>query len=288
VAPAVSRADGGGLIPAEALALVPGAIPGADMHVARLIGGSVNDLWRVTTPSGQFALRLDGAAWRRPGVDRHRESLVHEAAAAAGIAPGIVAVSPHADVWVFEFRNGRSWTPEDYADVAQLLRWSARVVQLHRLPVPAALRTPFAPWQLAHDYAAQAGARGVALPAARRDAALHAIAAAQAVLDRAAQPHVLVHGDATAGNVIDDGALWLIDWEYAQLADPAFDLAVVLTYYPAAVRHRQWLIAAAALGAGAPERLVAAETIHAHLSWLWYAARGEAPAVVAAPEPSTR
>jgi thiamine kinase len=277
VAPAVSHSDGGSLIPADALALVPGALTGERIRVEPLTGGSVNDLWRVGTSCGEFALRLDGAAWRRPGVDRGRERLVHEAAAAAGIAPRIVAVSPLADAWVFEFRAGRRWTPEDYGDAAQLLRWSARVVQLHRLPVPAALSAAFAPGQLARDYAAQAHGRGVDLPATQLDIAFTAVAQAQTVLDRAAQPHVLVHGDATAGNVVDDGALWLIDWEYAQLADPVFDLAVVLTYYPGAAAHRERLIAAAELGEGAAERLAAAETIHTQLSWLWYAARGEAP-----------
>lgn len=286
MAPAVSSADDRGLIPAEALALVPGAVPGAATRVEPLTGGSVNELWRVETPRGRFALRLDGAAWRRPGVDRHRERLVHEAAAAAGLAPRIVAVSPRADAWVFEFRDGRCWTALDYADQRQLLRWSARLAQLHCLPVPAGLRQPFASRQLAHDYAAQAHDRGVELPAARLDAAFRAIADAQALLDRAGQPLVLVHGDATAGNVVDDGALWLIDWEYAQLADPVFDLAIVLTYYPAAARHRDQLIEAAALGPHAAERLAAAETIHAHLGWLWYAARGEVPAVVL--EPATR
>lgn len=277
MAPAVPHADSGGLIPADALALVPGARTGEGILVEPLPGGSVNDLWRVGTSCGEFALRLDGAAWRRPGVDRARERLVHEAAAAAGIAPHIVAVSPRADVWVFEFRVGRRWTPEDYGDVAQLLRWSARIGQLHRLTVPATLRAAFAPVQLARDYAAQARERGVDLSATRLEMALTAVAQAQMLLDRATQPHVLVHGDATAGNVVDDGALWLIDWEYAQLADPVFDLASVLTHHPGATAHRERLLAAAELGEGAAERLAAAESIHAELSWLWHAARGAAP-----------
>jgi thiamine kinase len=285
VAPAVPRTDDRGLIPAEALALVPGTVPGAT-SVERLTGGSVNELWSVQTPRGRFALRLDGAAWRRPGVDRHRERLVHEAAAAAGIAPRIVAVSPRADAWVFEFRDGRCWTTLDYADERQLLRWSSRLVQLHRLPVPVGLREPFVPRQLARDYAAQAQARGVELPAVQLDSALRAIADAQALLDRAGRPLAVVHGDATAGNVLDDGALWLIDWEYAQLADPVFDLAILFTYYPAADRYRERLLDAADLGTDAAARLAAAETIHAQLGWLWYAARGEAPA--AALKPSTR
>ena len=104
------------------------------------------------------------------------------------------------------------------------------------------LREPFAPLALAQEYARQARERDAALAGRSLEAVFATIVAAQALLDRAAQPRRLVHGDATAGNVLDDGRLWLIDWEYAQLADPVFDLAVVLTYYPQARRYLQQLI----------------------------------------------
>ncbi|MFO1410369.1 MAG: hypothetical protein U1F06_08340 [Steroidobacteraceae bacterium] len=46
--------------------------------------GTVNDVYRVETAAGCFVLRVDGPAWRRPGVDRGREAQLHAVAAAAG------------------------------------------------------------------------------------------------------------------------------------------------------------------------------------------------------------
>ncbi|HEY2418750.1 MAG TPA: hypothetical protein VGH84_12580, partial [Steroidobacteraceae bacterium] len=64
--------------PAWALARVPGLEHGEPpLAVMRLTGGSVNQVFRIDSASGRFVLRLDGAAWRRPGVDRGREWLLH-------------------------------------------------------------------------------------------------------------------------------------------------------------------------------------------------------------------
>src|SRR5690606_11658142 len=43
---------------------------------------------------------------------------------------------------------------------------------------------------------------------------------------------VLVHGDLMAGNMLGQGPR-LVDWEYAQAADPTWDWACLLSYYPA-------------------------------------------------------
>ncbi len=60
--------------PAWALACVPGLEHGEPPRALMpLAGGSVNQVFRVDSGSGRFVLRLDGAAWRRPGVDRTRE-----------------------------------------------------------------------------------------------------------------------------------------------------------------------------------------------------------------------
>jgi thiamine kinase-like enzyme len=42
---------------------------------------------------------------------------------------------------------------------------------------------------------------------------------------------VTTHGDLTARNVIGPVPM-LVDWEYAQLADPVYDLACLSIYYP--------------------------------------------------------
>jgi aminoglycoside phosphotransferase (APT) family kinase protein len=263
--------------PAAALALVPGYVPDdAQQRIGRLSGGSVNDLWRVDTARGSYALRLDGAAWRRPGVDRRRELRLHRAAAAAGIAPRIVACSPARDVLVLEYLPARSWRAADYAEPQQLRRLALLLRRLHTLPAPRGQLPVFDPLAIAHSYARS---RGVAVARARPAIRqlLQDIVAAQAQLARSTRAPVIVHGDPLQGNVLDDGQrLWLIDFEYAQLADPIYDLAAVLACYPRAELWAAMLLTAAGLaGAGLHRQLTAAVRVHAALGQLWRYARGE-------------
>jgi aminoglycoside phosphotransferase (APT) family kinase protein len=259
----------------RALALVPGAgAEGAGVHaVVVQSGGSVNDLWRVDTAAGSFLLRQDGPAWRRPGIDREHERVAHAAAAAAGIAPPIVARTASGDVQVSAFIPGRVWTAADLELPAQRERLCALLGRVHRLPWPAPSTWPFEPLRLATDYAQRAGQPAGALLLLQ--AARHAGDRLQA----ASAPRVLTHGDALAGNVIDAGGrLWLIDWEFTQCADPVWDLAAFAAWSPAAAADLPRCAAAAGIAGGRlAERLDAALALHRALGGLWYLARGEAP-----------
>jgi thiamine kinase-like enzyme len=39
------------------------------------------------------------------------------------------------------------------------------------------------------------------------------------------------HNDLHYRNVLDDGHLWFVDWEYAGCGDPRFDLAGIVAYH---------------------------------------------------------
>ena len=122
--------------------------------IERLGGGTVNEVYRVDSAAGSFVLRLDGAAWRRPGVDRARELILHRAAAAIGIAPALVAAEPQArGLLVMEFVPGRLWDSADYDDVDALRRLGERLYALHQLPPPAI--EAFDPWRVAQGYLRQ-------------------------------------------------------------------------------------------------------------------------------------
>jgi len=260
--------------PAVALSLVPGLAAGAPaLSCERLPGGTVNDSWRVASDAGDFVLRLDGPAWRRPGVDRSREITLQGLAAAAGLAPRIVAHDGARGVLVTEYLDGRDFTPADMGDAAQLRRLAERLARLHALPAPGLPR--FDPLALFHGYlaAASGGDRrlGDQLQAGlQRDAAQLAAGAAACI----------VHGDLVHANLRSGSALWLLDWEYAQVADPAWDIGCLLAYYPQSARHLPLLLAASGLADGAL-RVQAAARLHAALAWAWHRARGEAAALPA-------
>jgi thiamine kinase-like enzyme len=85
----------------------------------------------------------------------------------------------------------------------------------------------------------------------------------------------IVHGDLTHANVLDGRQLWLLDWEYAQCADPVYDVACALAYSPAARQQAPRLLAAAGLpGAGPHDRLADAILVYEGLTRLWHLARG--------------
>jgi thiamine kinase len=255
--------------PPWALERVPGLGNGeAPLMLAPLGGGSVNEVFRVDSRLGRFVVRLNGPAWRRPGVDRDRELALHRAAAAAGIAPPIVAADPQAEgLLIMQFQDGRVWREQDFDDVSALWRLGERLQLVHALAAPAI--EPFDPWSVAQGYLRQITATPAAGPLARLERCC-------AGLIRQPFGACIAHGDLAQSNLLEGSRLWLLDWEYAQLSDPLMDIACVLAYYPVAVRHRAELAAAAGLGAQAVgEELERRITIYRGLSWLWHLARGE-------------
>jgi thiamine kinase len=258
--------------PGWALARVPGLEQGAvARRIERLGGGTVNEVYRVDSAAGRFVLRLDGAAWRRPGVDRARELVLHRTAAAAGLAPALVHAAPESQgLLVMEYVEGRLWGSADYDDLQALRRLGERLYALHRLTAPAL--DAFDPWQLAQAYVRQidaARAGEFELPLQRLQALgteLHSGHTAMSV----------VHGDLWQGNVLQGSRLWMLDWEYAQVSDPLMDVACVLAYYPGAERHRAELAAAAGFDARVLGQALSAR-VYAYrvLAWLWHRARGE-------------
>jgi thiamine kinase-like enzyme len=258
---------------ASALAWVPGLRAGVPpLHIERLPGGSVNDSWRVDTDQGRFVLRIDGPAWRRPGVDRARERLLHEAAAGAALAPRLLLRADPEGVQVCEYLDGRRWDEADFSQSQQLGRLGERLALLHALPVPEAV-LPFDPAGCAQDYL-----RAMSVEAVSRTRAALIVAeiveAARQVADGTTRL-TIVHGDLAHANLLDGEQLWLLDWEYAQRADPLYDAACALAYYPRARALAAPLLAAAGLtGSGPDARLEAAIRVYDGLSRLWRLARG--------------
>ncbi|MFI4868313.1 MAG: phosphotransferase [Steroidobacterales bacterium] len=258
--------------PDWALARVPGLEQGAAaQRIERLGGGTVNEVYRVDSAAGRFVLRLDGAAWRRPGVDRARELVLHRTAAAAGLAPALVHAAPETQgLLVMEYLDGRVWGSADYDDLEALRRLGERLYALHRLAAPAL--DAFDPWQVAQAYVQQIDAAR----AGRLEPPLQRLAALSAELRSADAGMSVVHGDLWQGNVLQGSRLWMLDWEYAQVSDPLMDVACVLAYYPGAERYRTELAAAAGFDAHALGTALSAR-VYAYrvLAWLWHLARGE-------------
>jgi thiamine kinase len=241
------------------------------LRLERLGGGTVNVVYRVDSAVGRFVIRLDGPAWRRPGVDRARELALHRTATAGGIAPVIVAAEPQMQgLLITEFHEGRRWEANDYGNRAALRRLGERLYALHRLPAPAI--EPFDPLQVARGYQRlMAPQQAVGL-----ERSLQRLETLREQLKRSSAPLRVVHGDLWHGNVLEGARVWLLDWEYAQLTDPLMDIACLLAYYPRAARYRADLLAAAGFHPR-PDTKVLMERVDIYrlLNWLWHLVRGE-------------
>ena len=259
--------------PVAALRRVPGLESGdPPLRVERLTGGIVNESWRIDTARGPFVLRIAGPVSQRPGVDRGRERALHESVAQAGFAPRVWLWDEVAGVQVREFIDGRVWTEPDLRDAAQLRRLGERLARLHALPPPGGVAA-FDPGACAQHYLRLIEASGASTAVAVAIASA-VRAAAERVAARGARP-AIVHGDLGSANLLEGDRLWLLDWEYAQRADPLYDAACVLAYSTAARPQAAALLEPAGLAAAqADGTLDEAIRVYEGLTWLWHRARG--------------
>ena len=235
-----------------------------------LPGGFSNHAWRARHGGQQYFVRLGRAGADRLGVDRHSEQALVTLAAAAGLAPPILACDPAHGLLVTDYIEGRTWTRDDARDPRNLDRLGERLRLLHGLPVPAGL----AP----RSFAASAALLEAQLcDSGREVAAMHR--AGRSALGRLAPRAGLAvpcHDDLHHLNLVDDGErLWLVDWEYGGAGDPAYDLASHACQHDLDAEARRRLTTASGLDcAGAAsvddEVLDAACIAFDYVQWLWY------------------
>jgi thiamine kinase-like enzyme len=158
------------------------------------------------------------------GIDRRNEVLCQQAAGGWGLAPELIH---HEDgLLITRLVEGRTLTAADFTDPSVLDRVAALLRRLHGAwDTLTGEVLYFCPYQTVRTYAQTAARLGGELPGD-----LGAILEDTRGLSRRIGPFrpVLCHNDLLPANLIDDGGrLWLVDWEYAGVGHPLFDLANV-------------------------------------------------------------
>jgi len=232
-----------------------------------LEGGVKRRSHLVSADGRQWVLRLPA-----PGADAlldlDTEARVMRAAAAAGLAPQVVAVDAPAGILLTDYRRAaRAWIAADAREPRNIERAAALLRALHAVRVDA---PAFAAENIARGYVAalerasdRAGnARGAGGPGPRpmleprdRRWADELLTLARR-FDAAHPPAALCHNDLVAANVLDDGRLVLVDFEYAVRAAPILDLAGLAGMNDYGARERRELLAAY----GGEDRVSVAET----------------------------
>lgn len=231
------------------------------------IAGSLNNFaWRATTSAEERFVRLARTGTERLGADLEAEATVLRCVPAAGLAPPVIRCDPPSRLLVTQWVPSAGSPPAPSSNRA-IVAVAHALQRLHALAPPAGLRRV--------DFRQQSrGLPGV--PSLPTTGAALAQAADEifARLDAAAQPLVLCHHDVHAQNMLFDraGRLWLVDWEYAGLGDPVFDLASYACQQQLDATAASSLVQeyVGAGGSATVERLVDARWVFDYVQMLWY------------------
>jgi thiamine kinase-like enzyme len=212
--------------PAESAAEALGIAVTAVTDVMPIKHGLTNESWLVRTDSDAVVVRLGNIAEDELQIDRASEAAILDAVARVGIGADVLLNDRARRVLVTRYL-GPAWTHEEALRERNVERIARLLQRLHEMtPPPGAHRVDLAASIAGYlDILATRRAESVLTIEGARRRAQDAIAAL------GASPVCLCHNDVHHLNVVDDGSLHLIDWEYAGIGEPLFDLASVCVYH---------------------------------------------------------
>jgi len=232
----------------------------------RIAGSLSNFAWHVSVPGQDCFVRYARAGSELLGADLRAESEILRLVAAAGIAPRVVRCDPPARLLVTQWIASADSNQAPLARERMISRVAATLCRLHQLTPPPAVR--------AIDFAVQARQLEAALPAAAERPALAACAAEVLSQLGPTRAPTLCHNDIHAQNMVLDpaGRLWLVDWEYAGLGDPLFDLASCASQWQLSAPSARILCDEYIRAGGLVEwvKLDLARWAFDYVQWLWY------------------
>lgn len=200
-----------------------GEFAGRGLEFSALSGGITNRNFLVTVAGlrDRYVIRLAGNDTHLLGISREVEHAAAVAAASVGVGPEVVAFVRPEGYLVTRFIVGDPVSDASVHRPETIRRVADSIRRIHGGPPIPGL---FIPFRIVEAYRALAMARGVAIPSDydRATAIARRIEGAFLRSPVAIRP---CHNDLLNANFIDDGErIRIVDWEYAGLGDPFFDL----------------------------------------------------------------
>jgi thiamine kinase-like enzyme len=187
----------------------------------RLDGGITNRNYLVEDANERFVARI-GEELLILGIDRRNELQCHRAAQSLGVAPPLVFGDN--GVLVSRYIPSRTLDPAGAREPGFAPRLARVLRQLHDgCDALVGELLFFSPFQASRTYVATARRLGAELPSD-----IDLMLESTGKLSGTIAPYIptLCHNDMLPANVLDDGRrVWIVDWEYAGMGHPLFDLA---------------------------------------------------------------
>jgi thiamine kinase-like enzyme len=198
-------------------------LAGVKLTLTALSGGITNRnfLVAVTGRTDRYVIRLAGNDTHLLGISREVEHAATVAAAGVGVGPEVTAFIRPEGYLVTRFIEGSPVSDEAVHHAATQVRVGESLRRIHDGPPIPGL---FIPFRIVEAYRALAAARGVVIPPEYELAQSFARRIELAFLSNPVELRPC-HNDLLNANFIDDGTrIRIVDWEYAGMGDPFFDL----------------------------------------------------------------
>jgi thiamine kinase-like enzyme len=206
----------------RAMGRVP-ELAGRDVTLTPLSGGITNRNFLVAVAGSpdRYVIRLAGNDTHLLGISREVEHAATVAAAGVGVGPEVTAFIRPEGYLLTRFITGSPVSDEAVHRPETLRRVADSLRRIHDGP---AIPGIFVPLRIDEVYRALAMARGVRIPNEYELSAAIGRRIELACLEAPLEPRPC-HNDLLNANFIDDGArIRIVDWEYAGMGDPFFDL----------------------------------------------------------------
>jgi thiamine kinase-like enzyme len=186
-----------------------------------LEGGITNHNYLVEVDGERFVVRLAGKDTELLGIDREAECAAAVAAHTVGIGPEVTGFLPELGCLVTRFIEAEHVPPERMRQPDMLMLVAGALRAFHGGP---RIPSTFSPFRVVEVYREEAASRRVPIPAAYDG--LHGAARdIEAAFERGPIPPRPCHNDLLNANFLLQGsALFVVDYEYAGMGDPFFDL----------------------------------------------------------------
>jgi thiamine kinase-like enzyme len=207
----------------EAIARLSALLGPRQGGVVQLEGGITNRNFRVNFGGTDYVVRLPGKDTKLLGIDREAERLATKEAAELELGPRVAAMLDQPPCLVTCFIESRDMTAGELREPGSLEEIARGLHAFHHsgLELPSDFHVP----DVVAAYAEVAQSRGGALPDGFRDAGDCARKVVKAVRRHPDHRPLPCHNDLLGANFLQEGErILIVDWEYAGMGDPFFDL----------------------------------------------------------------
>jgi len=193
--------------------------PGRVRSIEILAHGITNSNYVVDLGGERVVVRVPGNDTHLLGIDRSNEVVAGGLAAAIGVGPEVLATDEATGCIVFRFIDGRPISTSELAEEPMLRLFAETLRRVHHAGTTPTIWNPY---DVIRDHRDVAGERGVEAPF---DSSFAFGILERIEVARPFRPVVLGHNDLLNANFLFDDRLRIVDWEYAGMSDPFFDLA---------------------------------------------------------------